>query len=168
MKLLIVGSSGSGKSTFARKLSNVTDTPVLHLDKIYHAHESKAEVAESVKSFIAKRESWIIDGNYSASYEERIPYAEQIIELRIGRWWVIFRVIKRSLEARRNKASRPDMASNFREKFDREYLDFLIWVWQFPKRQSPKLYAALEKFDSSDKLIVLKNSRQKQEYLKKL
>ena len=35
-KIIIIGCPGSGKSTFARKLSDITNIPLYHLDMIWH------------------------------------------------------------------------------------------------------------------------------------
>lgn len=35
-KIIIIGCPGSGKSTFGRKLSEVTKIPLYHLDMIWH------------------------------------------------------------------------------------------------------------------------------------
>ena len=41
MKIMIIGSSGSGKSTFARELGKITSYPILHLDKVFHKYPSE-------------------------------------------------------------------------------------------------------------------------------
>lgn len=47
-KIIVVGCSGSGKSTFSRKLSNATDIDLYHLDYFYWnedaSHISRAEL----------------------------------------------------------------------------------------------------------------------------
>ncbi len=35
MKIMVIGSSGSGKSTFSRKLGEILSLPVYHLDLYY-------------------------------------------------------------------------------------------------------------------------------------
>ena len=35
-KVIIIGSPGSGKSTFAKKLRDITNLPLYHLDMLYH------------------------------------------------------------------------------------------------------------------------------------
>jgi len=34
-KIAVIGSGGSGKSTFSRKLGNILNLPVYHLDTVY-------------------------------------------------------------------------------------------------------------------------------------
>lgn len=34
-KIAVIGSGGSGKSTFSRKLGNILNLPVYHLDTMY-------------------------------------------------------------------------------------------------------------------------------------
>src|SRR3954454_21024360 len=67
-RILVMGSPGSGKSTFARRLSQITDIPVVSLDALYwkpgwkpsDATEFEARVAEAIRL-----PRWIIDGDYT-------------------------------------------------------------------------------------------------------
>ena len=36
LKIIVIGCPGAGKSTFARKLKNITNLPLYHLDMIWH------------------------------------------------------------------------------------------------------------------------------------
>ena len=170
MKIVIIGCSGAGKSTLTRKLSAVTGLPVLHLDKVFHKFPesiAKAQLYEITQDFVSSHESWIIDGNYSASMDLRLPFADEIVWLKIGRLRALSRVIKRSVAVRIFGKKRPDMADEFREKWDREYLEFLSFVWTFEARQTPKIEANLTKFEAWDKLIILKNKKEIREYLER-
>src|SRR6187399_943127 len=63
-RILVMGSPGSGKSTFARRLSQITDIPVVSLAALYwkpsDAAEFEARVAEAIRL-----PRWIIDGDYT-------------------------------------------------------------------------------------------------------
>src|ERR1700710_1131292 len=69
-RILVMGSSGSGKSTFARRLSAFTGIPTVSLDALFwkpgwmpsDAAEFQQRVAEAVR-----QPRWIIDGNYASS-----------------------------------------------------------------------------------------------------
>ncbi|MDG4981772.1 hypothetical protein OGZ39_08880 [Lactococcus lactis] len=55
MKIMIIGSSGSGKSTFARELGKITNYPILHLDKVFHKYPSeiaREKLREATRIFI--------------------------------------------------------------------------------------------------------------------
>ena len=53
-KVIVIGSPGAGKSTFSRKLQNITGLPLFYLDMIYHRADkttcSAEEFDEKLKS----------------------------------------------------------------------------------------------------------------------
>ena len=65
-RVLVIGISGAGKSTFSRALAARTGLPLIHLDtefwqpdwKITPREEWRAKVAELIT-----REAWIMDGS---------------------------------------------------------------------------------------------------------
>ena len=66
-RILVLGGCGSGKSTFARRLGDLTGLPVVHLDREYFSPgwvEPERESWVRRLSEIAARERWIIDGNH--------------------------------------------------------------------------------------------------------
>ncbi len=74
-KILILGCPGSGKSYFAVKLAALTGLPLFHLDNIWWradgTHLSREEFDEKLAALLSL-ERWIIDGDYSRTYETRI------------------------------------------------------------------------------------------------
>src|SRR5215510_11229588 len=72
-RILVMGSSGSGKSTFAQRLSAITGIPVVSLDALFwkpgwiesDRAEFRARVAE-----VLRQSRWIVDGNYIAAEGE--------------------------------------------------------------------------------------------------
>lgn len=84
MKIAVNGYSGSGKSTLARRLGELYQIPVLHLDTVHWlpGWEEKAEEQErsEVRAFMDRNASWVIDGNYrKLEYERRLQEADRII-----------------------------------------------------------------------------------------
>lgn len=71
-KIIVLGCSGSGKSTFSKKLHDITGLPLLHLDNIWwmpdRSHISREEFDRKLGE-ILQMEKWIIDGDYSRTYE---------------------------------------------------------------------------------------------------
>lgn len=150
MKLLLIGSPGAGKSTVARRLSHELGLPLLHLDKVWHAtdysEDARQQFEQTVEDFMTSQDNWLIDGNYANRLPQRLAQADVVIWLDFPRWLCCYRVIKRSLLTRLFRAKRPDMAEQFKERFDREYLDFLQFVWSFQKTTTPKIEQALAHF----------------------
>jgi adenylate kinase family enzyme len=64
-KVIIIGSSGAGKTTFAKKLAEKTGLPLYHLDSIWHkadrSHITREEF-DRILGDILSKDSWMIDG----------------------------------------------------------------------------------------------------------
>jgi adenylate kinase family enzyme len=144
-RVLIIGSCGAGKSTFAKRLHHRTGLKLIHLDRFYHQPNWGKPLDEEwygiVKEFI-KEDEWIMDGNYGGTMELRMKRADTVIWLDLPRILCTYRILKRTLQYR-NK-SRPDMAAGCRERFDRE---FTKYVWNFRRDKNPLLEERLKKFN---------------------
>lgn len=162
-KILVIGSSGAGKSTLSRRLYEITGIELIHLDKFYWKPDwiepPKDEWREIVADVI-KRESWIMDGNFSGTMEMRIAACDTVIFLNLPRTVCIWRILKRVATYR--KTNRPDMAEGCDERFDWE---FIKWVWNYPTRSKPKVEDLLKRFENEKKIIWLKSKREAEDFL---
>jgi adenylate kinase family enzyme len=150
-RVLVIGSGGAGKSTFARRLGARLGLPVIHLDANYWkpgwVETPKDEWRRKVERLV-EGNAWVIDGNYSGSLDVRLAACDTVVFLDLPRAVCVWRVLKRTLKYK--GGSRPDMAEGCREKFN---LEFLLWIWNYPKRTRPKIIEQLERH-SVDKRIV--------------
>jgi adenylate kinase family enzyme len=157
-RILIIGSSGAGKSTFARRLHKTSNIKLVHLDQLFWkpnwVESSKDEWRKTVEQ-IVKGDEWIMDGNYSATLEPRIEACDTIIFLDLPPAVCVYRILKRV--AFYKKGSRPDMAEGCDERFD---FSFLRWVWDYPNRTKPKVEALLEKHRSGKTVFHLKSNKE--------
>jgi adenylate kinase family enzyme len=70
-KILVIGSGGSGKSTFSTRLGDLLNIEVSHLDKFFwQPGWVKPEPEEWLQTVteLTDRDSWILDGNYSGTF----------------------------------------------------------------------------------------------------
>ena len=83
-RIIVLGCPGSGKSTFSRKLQEATGLPLFHLDNIWwkadRTHISRKEFDEKLDE-ILQCDRWIIDGDYSRTYEVRFKSCDTVIFL---------------------------------------------------------------------------------------
>ena len=83
-RILILGCPGSGKSTFARALAARTGLPLVHLDNIWWRADGThvpREAFDLALGELLRGEQWIMDGDYSRTYEVRIRAADTVIFL---------------------------------------------------------------------------------------
>jgi adenylate kinase family enzyme len=157
-KILVIGSCGSGKSTFSRRLGEKTGLEVIHLDKLYWkpnwVEPDKAEWKKTVETLL-KRDSWIIDGNYSGTIEMRLAACDTVIFLDYPRITCVRRALKRI--ALSYGKTRADMGEGCNEKFD---LEFIKWIWNYPTRTKPKVEALLKSVQDEKTVIWLKSNRE--------
>ena len=165
-KIIVIGSSGAGKSTFATRLHEVTGIELIHLDQIHWrpnwVEPPKDEWREIVADVI-KRKSWIMDGNYSGTMEMRITACDTVIFLDLPRIVCVWRILKRVLKHR--KTTRPDMAEGCCEKFD---FVFLKWVWDYPNRSKPKVEAFLNEYRNEKNVFRLKSTQDIEDFFMNL
>ena len=102
-RVMIIGGSGSGKSTLARYLGQATGLPVFHLDQIYWqpgwVERPESEAVEQVQKVHAS-EDWILEGNYSRTFPERIARADTCVWLDFPIFLRMWRIIWRSIRFR--------------------------------------------------------------------
>ncbi|RKM59413.1 adenylate kinase [Butyrivibrio sp. CB08] len=83
-KIIVIGCSGSGKSTFSKKLHEITQLPLIHLDNVWwkadRSHISRDEFDQQLDE-IMQGEKWIVDGDYSRTYEVRFQKCDTVIFL---------------------------------------------------------------------------------------
>ena len=81
VKVIVIGSPGAGKSTFARKLSGVTKLPLYYLDLLWHKPDkttvSREEFDRRLDEII-KTDRWVIDGNYQRTLETRLKECDKM------------------------------------------------------------------------------------------
>lgn len=163
-KILVIGSGGTGKSTFAKRLGECLNINVIHLDKLYWkpgwVEPAKAEWAATVEE-ICRREEWILDGNYSGTLERRLAACDAVVFLDLPARVCLWRILKRVLQYR--NTTRPDMAEGCHERFSWQ---FLLWVWNYRRRTRPKILKMLRRCEGKVQAIHLQSATEVERYLR--
>jgi adenylate kinase family enzyme len=75
-RIIAVGCSGAGKSTFSQRLAKLKDIPYVEMDQLFRKpnwrEPSDEEFLPKVKNAVAA-EAWILDGNYSRTQNTKWP-----------------------------------------------------------------------------------------------
>ena len=100
MRINVVGTSGSGKSTFAKSIAKKFNAPYVQLDEIFwkpNWKESCDEEFFSKVEEVVSTDRWILDGNYTRTIPIKWNRVQTVVYLDLPFHVVLYRIIKRSL-----------------------------------------------------------------------
>lgn len=150
-KIIVIGCSGSGKTTFAEKLRDKIGIELFYLDAIWHrpdrTHVSREEYDARLSEILAL-DSWIIDGNYSRTIETRMAACDTVLLFDLPVDVCLEGAISRLGKARYDM---PWIDTELDPKLKRD-------IEEFPSKNLPAIYALLDKY--SDKNITVFKSRE--------
>ena len=96
----LIGPSGAGKSTLARRIGARLGLPVVHLD-IFNWNpgwvQTEVGLFRQRVAAAAAGDAWVMDGNYLAHLDLRLPRAQAVIWLDLPRYIYFPRAVWRSL-----------------------------------------------------------------------
>jgi adenylate kinase family enzyme len=103
MRIVVVGTSGAGKTSMAKSIASMLNLPCVELDRLHWGPNWEAltktnpdEFVHSVSAAISA-DAWVSDGNYDVVRDLIWPRATHLIWLDYSRAVVMYRVIKRSV-----------------------------------------------------------------------
>ncbi len=126
-RIMIIGNPGSGKSTLARAMGHQLGLPVTHIDQLQFKRgwgEADPDERDASVRVVVAGPSWVIDGNYSSTIEDRMARADTLIWLDIALWRRLGRVARRTW--RFYGQSRPDLPEGCPERFSPEFLHYIL------------------------------------------
>lgn len=98
-RINVVGTSGSGKSTFSKRLSEILKIPYVEMDKIFWGPNwywpSDEEFFNKLKGELQK-DSWVLDGNYTRTIPIKWERVDTVIWLDYPFSKTLFRAVKRA------------------------------------------------------------------------
>ncbi|MGP4070820.1 topology modulation protein [Halobacillus sp. B29] len=167
-RIMVMGiSAGAGKSTFARQLGDKLNIRVYHLDAFYWKPgwiEAGLPEFKSKQEEVVGKDSWIIEGNYSSTYDLRASHADTIIYLELPLLLCLYRVIKRWW-LHRGK-TRSDMGEGCEEKLDFEFIKFIVATYYSRKKKMKKRLEAFQSMSPDKKIIALKSRKEIRDFFK--
>lgn len=162
-RVLVIGSGGAGKTTFARALADRTGLPLVHLDAEHWrpgwVAPPRPEWDATVDRLIARPE-WIMDGNYGGTLPRRLEACDTVIFLDRGRLTCLWRVFRRRVAYR--GSTRPDLPEGCPEQLT---LDFLRWIWRYPKRRRGAILERLSGLRPDQPAVVLRSEAEIERFL---
>ncbi len=159
-KVIVIGCPGGGKSTFSRKLNQLTGIPLFYLDMISHRPDktriSREEFDAKLLEILEQGE-WILDGNYARTIPLRLEQCDTV-------FWLDYplEVCLDGIEARRGKI-RVDMPWIETEPDE----EFIKKVMNFKENNNPEIERLLEQVEGKE-VHIFKSRGKAEDYLNEL
>ncbi len=147
-KIIVIGSPGAGKSTFARRLRDLTGLPLYYLDLLYHRADRTTVSREEFDAGLAKilaSDSWIIDGNYQRTIERRLQACDTVFLLDYP--------VEQCLAGAEERVGiqREEMPW-VEETLDPQFRQAIV---EFGKTKIPQIYTLLQQYGDDRQVVVL-------------
>ena len=126
-KILVIGISGTGKSTFSRQIAAITGLPLHHMDSIIWRENwreaSPAEIEQGLAKIEASTE-WIVEGWIDHYSKGLLVQADVVYYLDFPGWLAALGGLQRWWKYRGSK--RPELPERCPETFTAKYLQIML------------------------------------------
>lgn len=156
-RVVVLGTTGAGKSTFAGRLAELVGAEHVELDAFHHGPNwtprPAEEFAAGVASVLARR-CWVVDGNYLDRVSDTLwPRADTVIWLDLPLWIILPRIVRRTVRRIRN---RTELWAGNREQWSalvgRHSL--LLWAVRSHRRHRAELPGRLAELERAGIRVV--------------
>ena len=149
-RIVVVGTTGSGKTTLARQISERLDIPHVELDALFWGPNWTPAPIEEFRQHIAQAlegPAWVADGNYSRVRELVWGRANRVVWLDYALPLIMGRLVRRTFQrvARREELWNANRERAWVQLFSRDSL--LLWALRtYPRRRReyPLLFESAE------------------------
>lgn len=161
-RVAVLGSPGSGKSTFCHGLA-AAGIPVFHLDDLYWRagwRRPRPEEWRRTVAGVASGDRWIVDGNHLDTVPERLARAEIVVLLDLPVLVCAWQVVRRSRRLRRHHGADGEYLPRGLHAADppvRDLPALLRKVLGFRRRELVELRRLLAAFDG--RVVVCRSRR---------
>lgn len=144
-RIVVIGTSGTGKTTLAAQLARRLGYPHTEMDALHWERNWTEAPLERFRERVrqaAAGECWVIDGNYNKVREIAWSAADTVVWLDYPLWLILWRLFWRTI--RRTLGGQVLWNGN-RERFAEQFFSrtsLFVWVWQTygrRKREYPEL-----------------------------
>lgn len=154
-RVAIIGSGGAGKSTLARAVGERTGIEVIHLDEHFWYPgwvETPTDEWRARQADLCARDAWIMDGNYGGTLDLRLARADTVVLVDLPRRVTIPGVLRRWVRHHGQAVQAPGCPEHVS-------VEFLRWVWGYPRRGRVRALATLDAHRRDDLDLVVLRSR---------
>ncbi len=133
-KIIVVGVTGSGKSTVSKKLSQKLGLPYIQLDFLFWKPDweqsQDEEFFEKIQKALDQKSGWVIDGNYGRTNHLTWKEADTVVWIDLPFWLVFYQSLSRTLMRALTMKELWEGTGN-RESFFRMFSKDSILLWLF-------------------------------------
>lgn len=166
MRIHMIGASGSGKTHFAKALSEKHHIPHYDLDNLFwdntatqYGVKTPPAKRDALLGEIARQPDWVVEGVYCSWVTESFLNADIILVLETAPVICNFRIVRRFI---RRKCG----LEQGKKETIRSLVNLLKWNRQYCKEKLPKLHVMLH--DYAKKIIFLHSQKEVYNYLNHL
>lgn len=170
-RVVVIGCSCSGKSTFFKSLASALNCKYIELDALHWLPDwVERDVGDFWKLVEQDTEAdeWVVDGNYSVVKDIVWSKATTIIWLNYSFPLVFYRALTRSIK---RAVTKEELFSGNSESFRRTFFSkdsILLWVIQTHKEKRKKLPAILlREVEKGVQVVELRNRKATTSFLEK-
>lgn len=170
-KVFVVGTSGSGKSTFARALSQKIGVVDIELDQLFWkenwTESTPEEFRTKIQKALSENKGWVMHGNYNKVRDLTWKNTEVLIWLDYPKAIVMYRVIKRSLK---RIFTQEELWAGNRESIKKTFFSkqsIILWSWQTYSTRKDQYLKFMQDPDFKHiKVIRFKTPKEAQKFLR--
>lgn len=147
-RILVIGSPGSGKSTFSRKLRDIIQIPLYYLDMIHHKPDRTEVTSEEFDmrlQEILNEKQWIIDGNYQRTLEWRLSKCDTVFLFDLPTE-ICLAGAKARIGTKREDLPWVETEEDLQGEFEQSILEF-------QEKKLPETMQLLEKYNDKENII---------------
>lgn len=133
-RVRVVGTSGAGKTTLARRLARAIDAPHIELDEVFWGPGWVKRGGDDARADLRARTAgprWVADGNWDSQLDGLLADADTVVWLDHPRGTVMSRVVRRTvwrgLTRRRLWHGNRESLANLRSRDP--HRNIVLWAW---------------------------------------
>ena len=135
----VIGTSGSGKTTFSKQLAALLAIPHIQMDALFWGPNWRASSDDEFFPKVRRaleQDAWVLDGNYIRTIPIKWARVECVIWLDYAFWRTTYRVLRRAVSRSISGEELWEGTGN-RETFRRSFLSRDSIVWYTMRSHAP-------------------------------
>ncbi len=161
-KIAVIGNGGGGKTTLSRRLAEIYNLPLTHVDSIQFLPAMKTRPVDDIRSRlneIAAQDRWLIDGFGPLDVmEKRFQMADRVIFVDFHLWRHYWWCTKRQVKAQWQ--TRTELPEGCNERGLGSTIKLYKTLWRVHKVIRPKLLEIFKQQVVSEHLTTVHNLRE--------